>query len=118
MHFKPQGRENILNQPLFLNNCILNQGKEVFFKKWWDLGITKVRDVLYEFKEGFLPVQYIVDVMEEAKEDYSRQEITNKYDVIKNAIPQDWIKRIENMEEGKQEKDVYVRMGEKLYAFN
>ncbi len=104
VHFKPQGRENILNQPLFLNNCILNQGKEVFFKKWWDLGITKVRDVLYEFKEGFLPVQYIVDVMEEANEDYSRQEITNKYDVIKNAIPQDWIKRIENMEEGKQKK--------------
>ncbi len=53
VHFKPQGRENILNQPLFLNNCILNQGKEVFFKKWWDLGITKVRDVLYEFKRGF-----------------------------------------------------------------
>ncbi len=71
----------------------------------------------YEFKEGFLPVQYIVYVMEEAKEDYSRQEITNKYDVIKNAIPQDWIKRIENLE-GKQEKDVYVKMGEKLYAFN
>ncbi len=23
VHFKPQGRENILNQPLFLNNCIL-----------------------------------------------------------------------------------------------
>ncbi len=36
---------------------------------------------------GVLPVQYIVDVMEEANEDYSRQEITNKYDVIKNAIP-------------------------------
>lgn len=77
--FKPQGREKILNQ-----------GKEIFFKKWWDVGITKVRDVLYEFKEGFLPVQYIVDaihMMEGAKEDYSRQEITNKYDVIKNAIP-------------------------------
>ncbi len=56
--------------------------------------------------------------MEEANEDYSRQEITNKYDVIKNAIPQDWIKRIENMEEGKQKKDMYVKMGEKLYAFN
>ncbi len=51
----PHGRENILNQPLFLNNKILKQGKEMFFKKWMEVGITRVRDVLYEFKEGFLP---------------------------------------------------------------
>lgn len=30
VHFKPLGRENILNQPLFLNNCILNQGRDFF----------------------------------------------------------------------------------------
>ncbi len=56
VHYIPKGREDILNQPLFLNKNIVNQGKEVFFKKWWDVGITRVRDVLYEFKEGFLPV--------------------------------------------------------------
>lgn len=32
VHFNPQGRENILNQPLFLNNCILNQGKHIFLR--------------------------------------------------------------------------------------
>lgn len=62
-------------------------------------------------KKGFLPVQYIVDVMEEAKEDFSRQEIINKYEVIKKAIPKDWIKRTENMEEGKNRKEVYVKLG-------
>jgi len=117
VHFNPRGRENILNQPLFLNNGILNQGKEIFFKKWWELGITRVRDVLYEFKEGFLPVQFIVDVMEEAKEDFSRQEIINKYEIIKKAIPKEWINRIESMEEGKNEKEVYVKLGEKLCGF-
>lgn len=113
----PNCREGLLNQPLFLNKNILNQGKEVFFKKWWDVGITKVRDVLYEIKRGFLPVQYIVDTMEEAKEEYSRQEIINKYTIIKSAIPEDWIRKIENMEHGKQEKEVNVMLEEKLRVF-
>lgn len=117
VHFNPQGRENILNQPLFLNNGILNQGKEIFFKKWLDVGIMKVRDVLYEFKEGFLPTQLIVDIMEEAKEDFDRREIETKYDVIKNSIPPEWLKRIENMEEGQKERDLNVILGENLSAF-
>lgn len=44
-----------------------------------------MRDVLYEFKEGFLPTQYIVDAMEEAKEDYNEQDIIKKYEMIKKS---------------------------------
>ncbi len=112
----PHGRENILNQPLFLDNKILKQGKEMF-KKWMEVGITRVRDVLYEFKEGFLPTQYIIDAMEMAKEEYSKQEITNKYEAIKNAIPKEWIKRIECMEEEPKERNIYVKLGENLCDF-
>nr|BAC82613.1 pol-like protein [Danio rerio] len=115
VHFNIQGRENILNQPLFLNSGILNQEKVVFFRKWWEVGITRVRDVLYEFKEGFLPVQYVIDVMDEAKEDFNRQDLIKEYDIIKNAIPAEWLTRIENMEENKQSKDVIVRFGEKWW---
>uniref|UniRef100_A0A671PCM7 Reverse transcriptase domain-containing protein n=1 Tax=Sinocyclocheilus anshuiensis TaxID=1608454 RepID=A0A671PCM7_9TELE len=43
VHFNTQGRENILNQPLFLNSGILYEGKDVFFRKWWEVGITRVR---------------------------------------------------------------------------
>lgn len=111
------GRESILNQPLFLNTGILNQGKEIYLKKWLIVGIVKVRDVLYEYKEGFLPMQYIIDVMEEAKEDISRQEIKNKYEIIKHAIPKQWITKIETMEEEKDEKDVNVMLGEKMWIF-
>ncbi len=75
------------------------------------MGITRVRDVLYEFKEGFLPIQYIVDAMDEAKEEYSKQEITNKYEIIKNAIPKEWIKRIESMEGEQTEENMYVKLG-------
>lgn len=117
VHFKPLGRENILNQPFFLNNCILNQGREICLKKWWVAGIVKVRDILYEFKEGFLPVQCIIDAMEEAKEEYSRQEIKNKYQIIKTAIPQEWIQTIENKEDDVDGIEVYVRIGEKLNDF-
>lgn len=53
VNFNQQGRESILNQPLFLNSGILNQGKVIFLKKWWDVGITRVRDILHEFKDGF-----------------------------------------------------------------
>ena len=80
------------------------------------MGITRVRDVLYEFKEGFLPTQFIVDAMEVAKEEYSKHEITNKYEIIKNAIPKEWIKRIECMEEQKG-RNMYVKLGEKMYDF-
>lgn len=55
--------------------------------------------------------------MEEAKEDFNKKELRNKYEVIKEAIPKEWIKQIENMEEEKQEKEVFVNLGEKLYAF-
>ncbi len=115
--YNPQGRENILNQPLFLNNNILKQEKGIFFKKWMEVGITRVRDVLYEFKEGFLPMQYIVDAMDEAKEEYSKQEITNKYEIIKNAIPKEWIKRIESVEGEQTEENIYVKLGGKMYDF-
>ncbi len=30
-------------------------------------------DVLYEFKEGFLLLQYVIDAMEEAKEDFNKK---------------------------------------------
>lgn len=55
--------------------------------------------------------------MEEAKEDFSRQELKNKYEIIKHAIPKQWITKIETMEEGKDEKDVNVMLGEKMWVF-
>ncbi len=36
--YNPQGRENILNQPLFLNNNILKQEKGIFLRNGWKWG--------------------------------------------------------------------------------
>lgn len=60
----------ILNQPLFFNKHVEINGREIFFKKWWQVGITKIKDILYDVKDGFLPVQVIIDELEEAKEEY------------------------------------------------
>lgn len=115
--YQVKGRENLLNQPLFLNKSILKEGKELFFKKWMDVGILRIRDVLYEFKKGFLTKQYIVDLMEEAKEEYSVKEIENKLETVKGAIPKEWITRIENMEECGNEKVIHVYLKGKLCDF-
>lgn len=48
-------------QPLFLNENIVYRGKELFFKHWINAGFKTIRDVLYEVREGFLPVQAIYD---------------------------------------------------------
>ncbi|MGL4645720.1 MAG: hypothetical protein ACRCVL_01170 [Cetobacterium sp.] len=74
----PQGRESILNQPLFLNKNILKQGKVICFKKWMVAGITRVQDILYEFKKEFLSEQFFIDAMEEAKKDYDQKELGMK----------------------------------------
>lgn len=37
--------------------------------------------------------------------------------MIKNAIPQEWIDRIEGMEQGNSEKGVYAMFGEKIHVF-
>lgn len=118
VEYSPHGRENILNQPLFLNNNILSQGKVLYYKKWIEVGILKVRDILYEFKEGFLTEQYVIDTMEEAKEEYNRKEIEKNLDIIKQAIPKEWIRSIENFEKEKETKEVYVKTGEKICNFN
>ncbi len=55
--------------------------------------------------------------MDEAKEEYIKQEITNKYEIIKNAIPKEWIKIIESMEGEQTEENIYVKLGGKMYDF-
>ncbi len=53
VHFKPLGRENILNQPLFLNDCILNQGKEVFLQNGGIWESQKSEMFYMNSKKGF-----------------------------------------------------------------
>lgn len=116
--FKPQGRETILNQPLFLNAKITTDGTDVFFKKWLDVDIKRVRDILYEYKNGFLPLQFVIDALEEAKEDFNVSTLKKQYDVVKKAIPKEWIEIIESGEKEEEKVEVSFKVGKKEYDFN
>src|SRR4029434_11125259 len=52
--FKPEGRDEILNQPLFLNPN-LNRGN-FYVKRWFDAGFRTIRDLSYEIKPGLLQI--------------------------------------------------------------
>lgn len=100
--FRPEGREDILNQPLFFNKNIVNNEKEMFFKKWWEVGISRVRDIMYEIRDGFLPMQVIIDELEEAKEEYDISCVKKQYEEMKIAIPNEWLNEIQSGEGRKQ----------------
>ncbi len=65
---KPERREDILNQPLFLNDNVLYKGKELHFKQWINAGFKRVKDILYEVKEGFLPFHAILEEVKAVEE--------------------------------------------------
>jgi hypothetical protein len=114
--FKPEGRIEILNQPLFFNKNIVNNGKEMFFKKWWTVGISRVKDIMYEIREGFLPMQVIIDELEEAKEDYDICCVKKQYEEMKNAIPNEWLNEIQSGEGRKKGelKCFFINQGKRM----
>ncbi len=72
-------------------------------------GINKVKDVLYEVKEGFIPLQGIVDEIEEIGEEVDKSIVKQQFDKIKKAIPDEWIERIEKKEEGEGKVEVLLK---------
>ncbi|MGL4357173.1 MAG: hypothetical protein ACRCSY_00510, partial [Cetobacterium sp.] len=116
--FKPIGREVVLNQPIFLNKNIVFNGKEIFFKKWWEVGIRQVRDVLYEVKDGFLPIQVIIDAMEEGKEEYRKSSLQKQYEEVKSAVPKEWLNEIRKTGETERKVDVCMKIEDKVVEFN
>lgn len=114
----PKGRAQILEQPLFLNQNILREGKALYYKEWWDGGVRQVKDVLYEVIKGFLPVQVIVDAVGEDDKRVCKTKLQKQYEDLKKAIPKEWIDKVEKNEMGDKNEwpEVYVERanGEKV----
>ncbi len=98
----PQGRTQLLEQPLFLNQNITQEGNMVYYKKWWDVGIRQIKDVLYEVIEGYLPSQAIVDTIFEKEGKVGKGTVVKQYDDLKKAIPNEWVERIDKNEVGEE----------------
>lgn len=104
--FKPEGKETILNQPLFLNSNVRPVGG-IFWKTWFNAGFRKIRDLFYEVRPGLLPFQAFVDEITREQEDYAVSNIKKELEQILQAIPEEWKKTIqsnngEEWEEGVQ----------------
>lgn len=99
---EPKGRKQILHQPLFLNQNINMNGNTMFYKDWYKAGIKQIKDILYEVKPGFLPLQAIIDTLEEQEDIKSIKTIENLYKNLKEAIPVNWIKDINIYENGNE----------------
>ncbi len=116
--FNPKGREAVLNQPLFLNGKIKIQERDIYFKKWLQVGIIKIRDVLFEYKEGFLPLQVIIDAMEDEKEDFNVAVLRRQYEDVKKAIPEQWLDEISKGGKSENKMDVVLKCKDKWIDFN
>ncbi|MGL4357079.1 MAG: hypothetical protein ACRCSY_00005, partial [Cetobacterium sp.] len=113
-----KGREQLLKQPLFLNPNIRNNRNTFFYKNWFNAGLKQVKDILYEVKTGFLPVQAIIDTLEENEEIENKQLIKEQYCKIKEAVPVEWIKSIDEKVKANEKPEVFLKRKDETISFN
>lgn len=121
VYFEPKDRQQMLNQPLFLNDKVTCKGQTIFYKTWFEAGLKQVKDILYEVKPGFLPLQAIIDTLEENDDEIKdRKAIKINYEKLKTAIPVEWIEKIErNVSENKSDKfEVFLKIKEDNVNFD
>lgn len=118
VHVEFKGREQLLKQPLFLNKLILRNSNTIFYKKWYYAGLRQVKDILYEVKPGFLPLQAIIDILEENEDIENRKLIKEQYIKLKEAVPLQWIKSIDDEETGNEKPGVFLKRNDEQIPFN
>jgi hypothetical protein len=113
-----KGIEQLLKQPIFLNKFIISNRNTIFYKNWYDAGLRQVKDILYEVKPGFLPIQAIVDTLEEIENVENRQLIKEQYLKLKEAVPLQWVKRIEDKEIGNVKPEMFLKKHDEKIPFS
>lgn len=83
----PRGRQQLLDQLLFLNLNILEGESVLLLRKWWEAGIRQVRDVLCEYRPGFLRLRALEDALEGAWLTERRLVLRGQFDCVKGAVP-------------------------------
>ena len=68
----------------------------LFDKRMIEAGLKQVKDIIYEVKPGFLKEHVIVDECRGVDEDVKREDVIAKYGKIKEKIPDEWKRMIEN----------------------
>lgn len=80
----------IYNQPLFHNPNICYQERTLYFRFFVEAGMTKLKDICYEYVPGFLKTELIIETIQEKCENVSRKTIENAILVIRHSLPIQW----------------------------
>ncbi|CAG2235175.1 unnamed protein product [Mytilus edulis] len=86
--------ENIYNQPLFCNSEILICGKTILWNDFIEAGIIQLKDICYEVKPGFLPLNAIVEIVANGNDEYDIDSIIKRYRSLQSALPELWTKTV------------------------
>ena len=114
--FKPEGRDEILNQPLFLNPN-LNRGN-FYVKRWFDAGFRTIRDLFYEIKPGLLPFQAFMDEIERVEGEIDEGTVKKELEKIKQTIPEEWWEKMKGGKGGGEGEGAKVMMKDTGIPFN
>ena len=86
-------QSNVLNQMLFYNNLVKYKSKVLSFKRWKEMGIQFIRDIVH-VRENRLLNQEEIETLLGSKSGTTIFELN----ALKNAIPSKWIEWINNNE--------------------
>lgn len=82
--------ENIYDQPLFCNPNILYCQKCILWHDFIQAGIVQVKDICYEFKEGFLNDNAIVEMIRDVYSECNSVDVRKRYNILKSVLPDEW----------------------------
>ncbi len=63
----PKERDQLLEQPWYLNPNIRRKGEVMYYKEWWDCGLRQIKDLLYKMIKVYLPLQVVVADLREGR---------------------------------------------------
>lgn len=63
-----------------------------------------MKDILYEVKYFFLPFHAILEEVKDVEEDINVKSLENQYEQVKEAIPEQWLKKLRKIREMKGRK--------------
>lgn len=86
----PINAQNVFDVPIFFNPKICYQNKMLYFKTFVLAGISKIKDIAFECKQGFMKEKYIVEIISEKFPEISQNKLLEAVKIIIQSIPEEY----------------------------
>ena len=108
----------ILYQPLFMNDHITHNGKMIYSDYFVKSGIFCISDILYVVIPGLLPLNAIMEMITDTFPDVNVTMVERIYTALKAAIPSEWLKRLKSHTfKGSSEFwEIYIKKNKNAYS--